>query len=153
MTDMLPAKRFQLDPYTNAITVGYVTGLAGEDPDPQLENYSEYADGWLMGCADREAGKKLPKYLGFSRDADLPVKQGQEVTILKGTVVRCNGVTKQAGRTYKVKIHHILSGTNIYVEGNAFRRELHPMTSPTICWAGTGGYWAEADLNDIPEAQ
>jgi len=26
-------------------------------------------------------------------------------------------------------------------------------TNPTVVWAGAGGYWAETDINNIPEAQ
>lgn len=27
-----------------------------------------------------------------------------------------------------------------------------PTANPSVCWAGTGGYWCEADINDILEA-
>jgi hypothetical protein len=27
-----------------------------------------------------------------------------------------------------------------------------PITNPSICWAGAGGYWSEADINDLLEA-
>jgi len=138
--------------FADAMTIGYLAGLRGEDPDSEMSHvHSNYDEGWLMGDADRERGVPAPKYLGYHDD--LPIKQGQIVTIKKGTMVRCNGVTKPAGRTYKITIHHILPGQNLYVEGNAFRRTVHPVMTPKVVWPGSGGYWAEADINDIPEAQ
>jgi len=40
----------------------------------------------------------------------LPIHSGDRITIKKGTMVRCNGVTKPAGKTYKVTVHHVLNG-------------------------------------------
>jgi hypothetical protein len=142
------------DRYSNALTLGYLAGLRGEDPDPEMSRLSErYDDGWLLGAADREQGATPKKFMGYCDKNVLPVKQGDTVTIKKGTLVRCNGVTKPAGRTYKVRVNHVQSGRNLYIEGNAFRREITPIMNPTVVWPGSGGYWAEADINDIPEAQ
>ncbi len=140
--------------YHQALTIGYLAGLRGEDPDAELGRLNpRYEEGWLLGAEDRQKGVQPKKYMGYHGDAQLPIKQGQVVTIRKGTLVRCNGVTKPAGRTYKVIVRSLGCGCNIFVEGNAFREQVRPMTSPTVIWAGTGGYWAEADINDIPEAQ
>lgn len=140
--------------YSNAMTLGYLSGLKGEDPDPELEKMSHrYEDGWLKGMAAREAGVKPKKFMGYHLDSELPIKRGDTVTIPKGTLVRCNGETKPAGRTYKIQVRSLGCGQNFYQDGNAFREDDVPMVSPTVVWAGTGGYWAEADINDIPEAQ
>lgn len=137
----------------NPMTHGYLDGLHGIDPDEKM-SYSggEYEQGWLRGSADREAGVKAPKYLGFHYDDDLTIKPGMTVTIRKGTMVECRGEVKPAGRTYKVVVNHILNGQNLYIEGSAFRTTVTPIKAPTVRWAGTGGYWSAVDINDIPEA-
>lgn len=141
--------------HAESLTIGYLAGLRGEDPIEELARPdSSYERGFLLGLRDREAGVKAPKYLGYHATEDLPIRPGQIVTIPKGAMVRCmNGVTKPAGRTYKVRVHHIMNGTNLYIEGSGFREEVRQITTPTVVWPGTGGYWTEVDINDIPEAQ
>jgi hypothetical protein len=85
----------------------------------------------------------VPKFEGYIPDHELPIKRGDTVTIPKGTLVKNvrTGVTI-AGRTYKVKVDHFISGmTHDQVK-----------IPPKVCWAGSGGYWSEVDINDIPEA-
>lgn len=135
----------------NELTLGYMDGINGLDPKSNYPG-SSYERGWLLGSQDREKGIKAPKYFGYHEDKDLPIKPGMTVTIKKGTLVHCNGVTKPAGRTYKVKVNHLFPGSDMWVSGNAFRSELNPITNPRVRWAGKGCYWAEADINDIPEA-
>ncbi len=92
------------------------------------------------------------KFVGYHDPASLPVKRGDFVTILKGTPVR-TGFSKKnwkpAGRTYKVKIDHILPGCT--TRPYSSEEPVHEF-GPSIRWAGSGGYWYEADINDIPEA-
>jgi len=140
------------DRYHHALTIGYLAGLRGEDPDAELGRLNpRYDDGWLLGAADRERGVQPKRFMGYHRDSELPIKPGDVVTIKKGTLVRCNGETKPAGRTYKVIVRSLGCGSNLCVEGNAFRETTYPITCPTVIWAGTGGYWAEADINDVVE--
>jgi len=143
--------------HTDSLTHGYVTGLKGEDPDEKLAfSGSSYEKGYLLGCADREAGKRLPKYHGFSDEKTLPIQPGMTVTIPKGTQIRTThpeGRIRVASRTYKVKVNHLLPGSCMWDNSNAFRSEIVPMTNPSVVWAGTGGYWMEVDMNDVPEAQ
>jgi len=129
------------------VHLGYMCGLRGEDPE---DGYGEgYELGWLAGAEDRAAGKKAIG-LGYIADEYLPVKPGDVVTIPKGVVTKTIGKPpKPAGRTYKVKVDHTLPGSNAYLEGNAFRRGVVRPTGPKVRWAGTGGYWAEADLDDV----
>jgi len=90
------------------------------------------------------------KFLGYYEDSELPVKKGDFVTIKKGTIVKTVGrEPRPAGRTYKVKIHHILNGVNRYYD---YRDEPVEVQNPRVCWAGPGGYWSDVDINDIPEA-
>lgn len=90
-------------------------------------------------------------FLGYHEDEDMPVKRGDMVTIVKGTMVKTVGkAPKPAGRTYQVKVDHTLCGSARY---RNHREEVFEMTNPKVCWPGPGGYWSEADLNDIPEAQ
>jgi hypothetical protein len=94
-------------------------------------------------------------FLGFTPDSLLPVKRGDTVTIKKGVKIRHRGEIKTAGRTYKVVIHHILNGIT-HADGDREYARRHGRTAtdqnPTVCFAGTGGYWSEVDINDIPEA-
>ena len=141
------------DRYHQALTIGYLAGLRGEEPDAELGRINpQYDEGWLRGAEERQQGVQPKKYMGFHRDDELPVKRGDVVTIKKGTLIRCNGSTKPAGRTYRIIVRSLGCGSNLYVEGNAFRQTVRPLTCPTVMWGGTGGYWAEADINDIPEA-
>lgn len=160
--DIMVAKnvsRFLNDPvlkHSQARTIGYLTGLHGEAPDAAFHaNQSQYDEGWLLGDAARASGEKAPKYLGAHADGDLPVVRGQVVTIKKGTLVRSSKTNtwKPAGKTYKVTIHHILNWSNFYCEGSGFRQTVRPITPPMIVWPGTGGYWCDVNVNDIPEAQ
>ena len=45
---------------------GYLAGLKGLDPDPDLSKdlSSDYCKGWLNGVQDRKTGLELPKYFG-----------------------------------------------------------------------------------------
>jgi len=81
----------------------------------------------------------MPRLEGYIPRDELPIKQGDRVTIKKGTLVRnVNKGTAPAGRNYKVTIHHFISGSR---------------HSPTmVVWPGSGGYWSECDINDVPEA-
>lgn len=90
------------------------------------------------------------KFVGCYDDDELPIKPGDMVTIKKGTLVRSlHHGNKPAGRTYKVKVDHILNGTTTR---RNHRGEEFICTNPSIRWAGTGGYWSTVDINDIPEA-
>jgi hypothetical protein len=96
---------------------------------------------------------KTTKYVGYHDEQDLPVKRGQTVTIPKGTTVKTVGrPAKQAGKTYKVKVDHILPGTSDYsiaVQDKKVIEVRTPRTNPKVVWAGPGGYWSEADINDV----
>lgn len=79
---------------------------------------------------------------------DMPIKRGDRVTILKGAVIHnLHKGTYVAGRTYKVKAHHILSGYRSHGDNG---EDIHH--SPKVRWPGAGGYWSEVDINDVPEA-
>lgn len=139
----------------DSLTNGYLAGMQGQDPNEKLAYPGSYYEkGYLLGCRDRESGKVLPKYCGYMSDDSLPIKPGMMVTIVKGTIVKTVGrEPKPAGRTYKVKVDHILNGSDMYEYGNSFRQEVIPMRNPLVRWAGPSGYWSEVDLNNIPEAQ
>lgn len=128
---------------------GYLDGLNGQDPNPEMDRTNDYADGYLAGMADREAGVKPRKYTGYT--SELPVAKGQVVTIPKGTVIQHtgSGPAKVARRTYKVTVHHTCSGIGAYQDyhmGGVVRP-----SNPKVVWLGAGNYWHEVDINDIPE--
>ncbi len=84
-------------------------------------------------------------YIGFHKAETLPIKNGQVVTIPKGTPVKQVGKPiRPAGRTYKVTVDHLLCG---FVD-----EQRGIVRNPMVRWAGSGGYWCEADINLIPEA-
>ena len=83
-------------------------------------------------------------FTGYHPKEDLPVKQGDKVRIPKGTIVRNLYLgEKPAGRSYTVTVNHVLSGWE--ADG-----EKH---NPKVCWPGTGGYWSEADINDVEKVE
>jgi hypothetical protein len=130
----------------------------------------------------------------------LPVKQGDEIVIPAGTVVRSCNPSKSAyvtKRKQTVKVHHTMPGMSVHprlyqraevvamckgreaeVNQHYFDwhflglqtedeeqdpqvrlnllREYHdyriPVSNPTVCWPGTGGYWCEVDINDVVAA-
>ncbi len=98
-----------------------------------------------------------PKYIGYHELATLPVKCGDTVTIPKGTVVRHRGKDKPAGRNFKVKVDHLLPGMtrSDYKPGHTqadARGMVQTLVNPAVRWAGTGGYWAECDVNHVTVA-
>lgn len=100
------------------------------------------------------------RFEGFHENEDLPIKRGDVVTIPKGTKISTtmsNKREKIAGRTFKVKVDHVLNGSSTservwdatwdtYVEVRTH------VNNPSVRWAGEGGYWHEVDINDVPEA-
>lgn len=126
---------------------GYMDGILGLDPDEDLDfSGSGYETGWLLGNADREAGMTAPKYPAGTL---LPTLKGVEVTVPKGAMVKTIGKPeKAAGRTYKVKVHDVHPGVPAHFP-YGFNSEFIRPTSATVMWAGTGGYWAEAKLEDL----
>jgi hypothetical protein len=134
---------------TNWLHEGYMDGLRGDDPDPKLSEFpdSEYNDGWLVGDEDRRHGVKPPKYnASFTKPNIEGNIRGKEVVIPRGTLVKVVGKPeKPAGRTYKVIVHHLTSGITAWKSG----REFHRPEPPKVVWAGPGGYWAEASIEDV----
>jgi hypothetical protein len=119
---------------------GYLDGYHGREPNERLSGHHEYEDGWLQGSLDREADLPLPP-------SECPLKKGDEVTIKKGTPVHSTGrESKPAGRTYKVKVHHVLSSRQAHFDTEG--RFVRPQ-SPEVVWAGTGGYWTWAKYEDL----
>lgn len=101
-----------------------------------------------MGLIARASVKR---FMGGCDEKDLPIKKGMTVTIKKGALIQTIGKEpRPAGKTYKVKVHHIVAGRTQY---RGHRGEIIPSQNPTVVWAGPGGYWSSVDVNDLPEAQ
>jgi len=131
-------------------------------------------------------------------------QSGDLVTILKGTAIKTTHPqfpTKTAGRTYKVKVNHVLNGWSLCVgyrnysadgemdhtdlswhrseetnllnalggsddatilagchegkrysraDGSSYCSLFVRISPPSVRWAGTGGYWHEVSLTDLP---
>lgn len=70
-----------------------------------------------------------------------PLKRGDRVRIPKGVRVTGTfaGGEKTTGREYQVTVHSALDGWL------ANERAGEPEHTPTLSWAGTGGYWHQID--------
>ena len=91
---------------------------------------------------DTEAEKR---YIGYCEIASLPIKPGDHVRIPAGIKVHSmrTGETKFSGKSYKVRVDHCLSGAEYDLDGK------HIIQNPQVSWAGTGGYWMRADINEV----
>ena len=83
----------------------------------------------------------------------LPIRAEDVVLIRKGTRVK----TVQQGerlvlRTYRTRVHHTLSGRN-YPAGHPRHDPSYPIENPKVVWAGPGGLWSEADINDVEKVE
>lgn len=82
----------------------------------------------------------------------LPIKPGDTVIIPKGTLLRSTrpGESKfTARRTYRVQVKDIYSGYDARHDAYALRKHHTLLRNPEVVWAGTGGYWTYADVNDV----
>jgi hypothetical protein len=106
----------------------------------------------------------MTKFVGYHENKDLPIKAGDTVTILKGTKIKSMHPTRKvftAGRTYQVKVNHVLCGSSdfdlnatlAHLSTTNERKDIYiPRSNPSVRWPGYRGYWSEVDINDIPEA-
>lgn len=131
-------------------------GIHGRDPNPELEAYdplNDYQDGYLAGLAERESHTawadpnwEPPKLLG--PQGDLPFKKGDKVKIPRATMIHTTyHGNRRAGRTYTVTLHDVYDGVPAHRDYRT--REVVAPQAPKALWAGTGGYWSTADLNDL----
>lgn len=134
------------------MTIGYLVALRNYERPAEMAgvNDKDFERGLALGTEDRKNGP-VPLFLGYYPDEDLPIKRGQEVTIPKGTLVTHRGKTNHSAKARKIKVHHLINGSNFYTHSD--RESDHPITTPKVVWPGSGGYWSEVDINDIPEAQ
>jgi len=82
------------------------------------------------------------KYVGYVPKEKLPIKQNDKILIPKGTFIRSMYPRRNeyySKKSIRVNVHHILSGSS---NGS----------NPKVVWAGSSGYWAEVDINDVLEA-
>lgn len=127
-------------------------------PNPQIKN--NLVDILIKVCDSRcMETNNTKKFEGYCNESSLPIKQGMTVTIKKGVMVKTvYKEAKPAGKTYKIKVHHILPGhTKVYhrqenVAPYNFIEVRENLENPKLVWAGPGGYWSEVDINDVPEA-
>lgn len=83
----------------------------------------------------------------------LPVKAGDVVLIRKGTRVKTvQQDERRSLRTYRVCVHHTLCGQN-HPAGHPRHDPAYPVENPKVVWAGPGGRWSEADINDVEKVE
>ncbi len=117
------------------------------------------------------------KYLGYHSESSLPIRKGDRIIIPAGTRVKTMHPSRNeftVKRKMTVTVHHTMSGMNIsepewekdfrYKFPNAplieqkpyanidYVERIRAVKNPSICWAGSGGYWNEVDINDVLEA-
>jgi hypothetical protein len=126
-------------------------------------------------------------YRGFHNVSELPIKQGQTLTLPKGTIYRHRGELREVKRATTIKVHSLQSGRSLCVGriykdgevhfsfmsrndpelikkvyGHAIMEDLWPLmtvneygsvflpvSNPEVTWAGAGGYWSDADINQF----
>ena len=108
--------------------------------------------------------------------SSLPVKAGDVVTIPRGTVAKTMHPNRNqyvTARAQKVRVNHTMPGQSYAFsmigereardfgldmdqlrkmraeDHKLFRDSYHHVSNPAVCWAGTGGYWCEVDINDV----
>lgn len=131
---------------------GYLDGILGRDPNPRLEGATDYDAGWLQGQEDKNKPEKL-------QVLEAPaVKKGDTVLIPKGTDIWSTrkGATVKAGRNYKVKLHDVTAHTWARFDSRGSRTHEASFIPPQparVLWAGTGGYWCEADAHNVTRVE
>jgi hypothetical protein len=86
------------------------------------------------------------KFIGYHEKlSKFGIKKGDFITIKKGTKYHSmkDGEYHIAGKTYKVKVNHLIHGTQYEDYGKKIVRNTE------VRWAGSGGYWYSVDINDV----
>lgn len=86
------------------------------------------------------------KYIGYHHDLNsLPIKCRDIVTVKKGTKYHSmrDGEYHIAKRSFNVVVDHLIHGAQ-YTEG-----AIKIVKNTMVTWAGSGGYWHRADINDL----
>ena len=86
------------------------------------------------------------KFIGYHHDLkNLPIKSGDTILIEKGTKYHStrDGKYHTAGKYYRVVVNHLIHGAQ-YME-----RDEKIVKNTEVTWAGSGGYWHRADINDV----
>ena len=55
------------------------------------------------------------RYTGYCNLSDLPVREGDEITLPKGTPYTYRGELRETGRKTRVKVNHVLEGSDLVV--------------------------------------
>lgn len=87
-------------------------------------------------------------FIGYHHDiTKFGLKRDDIITIRKGTKYHSSryGYSHDlfAGKTYKVKVNHLLHGAQWEDKGKIY------IYNTKVVWVGSGGYWQEADINDV----
>jgi len=77
----------------------------------------------------------------------LPLKGGDKVRLPRGirrgsTRPKERGIVHHTGLSYTVTVNHTLCGTNALL-GSTVK------TDPQVRWVGSGGYWFDANINEV----
>ena len=86
-------------------------------------------------------------YIGYHSLEDLPIKKGDKVRIPKGTEIRSMGAKglHKSGRAQTITAHRVCTGAT----NRPFTGDPEHISNPKVIWPGSGGYWSEADINDV----
>lgn len=76
----------------------------------------------------------------------MPFKRGDKVVLPAGTVVRTRGDEKILARKQTVTVH--MSSDGYYGERRTVNGWVRTLEPPTVTWAGSGGYWMDARVDE-----
>ena len=85
-------------------------------------------------------------------DSEIHIKRGDRVRVPAGVLVLYRGEVLVTKRAQTVTVDHVLPGRT--VARHLYREEEAGSDyGPSVRWAGSGGYWKAADINDVEKLE
>lgn len=97
-------------------------------------------------------GEKTGSAPGVSLESEvprplrMPFTRGDKVVLPAGTIVSSRGEEKVLGRKQTVTAHMVNGG--YYGEKRTADGWVRTLVPPTVTWAGSGGYWMDARVDE-----
>jgi len=124
-----------------------------------MKKYLGYHDEWTLpikpGMKVRIPKGTMLRSMHPSKDGPYPAARAQTITVhhlMPGWSIPCNHVLNDRDMYELAEKNGVdLEEIEIWKLDNDIRyyNEMIPMGNPKIVWPGKGGYWVEADVNDI----
>ena len=114
-------------------------------------NLARQESATLMACAEWMMDNNIDQMANVGPLIGTPVKKGQRVRVRKGAKVTGTFQGGKEGiilaRSQVVTVHALDKGYLNFLEGRD--RKSPKMVQSRVVWAGSGGYWRYAELNDV----